>query len=84
MLVPAQFPVNVTTTPGAQQVLATIDAAYQAHIKSVVPGVSQYEKQDWTLIPCCHGAFNSTQEQEFIREHEWSLALWELFGCVCL
>jgi arylsulfatase A-like enzyme len=76
-----RVPLNVSDYA---DIVANIDNALQQHLEEVVPGVSQYEKQRWTLVPCCHGSFNSSDFLDYIREHEWSLALWEELGCVCM
>lgn len=75
-----QNPVNVTTQP---DVLQSITAAYQQHLKTVVPGISQYEGQDWSLIPCCNGTFDEVVYEEALKDHEYGLALWDVLGCVC-
>jgi arylsulfatase len=73
-------PFNVTDYP---DIYATIDQEYQHHVNTTVKGIPQYGPQNWTLVPCCNGAFNSTEFLEYIREHEWSLAIWDELGCVC-
>jgi len=76
-----RYPVNVTTQP---QVMAALTAAYRQHLKDVIPGTSQYDLgQDWSLIPCCKSTFDPKEWEYYIEHHEWSLALWELIGCVC-
>jgi len=75
-----RVPFNITLYP---QLYDDFMTAYKEHLQNIDPGVSQYEELDWSLIPCCHGSFDLNQWEEYIKEHEWSLALWELFGCVC-
>jgi hypothetical protein len=52
-----QHPVNVTTQP---EVLKALLAGAAAHRASVVPAPSQYEAQDWSLVPCCNKGYNIT------------------------
>jgi len=74
--------VNVSAASEAD-VITSINVAYQNHLASVVPGKSQYEAQDWSVVPCCQSALNVTALEEYLKDHEWSLALWEELGCVC-
>jgi len=52
-----QYPVNATAQP---EVLAQLIEAANAHTSSVVPGVSQYEALDWSIMPCCDKTYNVT------------------------
>lgn len=61
--------------------LATIIAASKAHVASITPSVSEYEAQDWKLVPCCHKKFDWHQAMEFVSEGKLGLAIWD--SCVC-
>jgi hypothetical protein len=55
-----QFPFNVTAQPELLPILNNLIAAANAHVASVVPGVSQYEALDWSIMPCCDKTYNIT------------------------
>jgi len=74
-------PFNVSDYP---DIYSMIDQEYLHHNSTVIRGPPQYDAQNWTLVPCCNGPINDTDIEKFIREHEWSLALWDELGCVCL
>jgi hypothetical protein len=73
-------PLNTTLYP---EQMAALEQAYASHLASLIPGVSQYEQQDWSLIICCHSGFNLTLFEEYLKAGDWSLAEWEALGCVC-
>ena len=61
--------VNTTTQP---ELIAFMINAANEHVNSVVPGVSQYEGLDWSLVPCCNKAFNATVRPWGVRlERRW-------------
>jgi hypothetical protein len=79
-----RVPLNTTTVPEYARALALCQDAYTQHMHEITRGVPQYNVGlDWSLVPCCKAPFNSTEWQQFIDSGEWTLALWELAGCVC-
>ena len=73
-----QLPVNVTTQP---EILATIIRVSQEHVANITRGISQYEAQNWDVVPCCNHPYNKTQAEGFWSAGDYGLAIWD--KCVC-
>lgn len=61
--------------------LATIIRISQEHVANITRGVSQYEAQNWDVVPCCDHPYNKTQAEGFWSAGEYGLAVWD--KCVC-
>lgn len=61
--------------------MAMLQAVAKAHVANITRGPSQYEAQDWAVVPCCHHAYNATQARQFWEDGYPGLAVWDT--CVC-
>jgi arylsulfatase A len=76
-----RYPFNVSDYP---QIYSIINEEYNRVNSTTVKGVQQYDWQNFTIMPCCDGPFNLSDFLRFMKQGNYSLAMWDALGCVCM
>lgn len=64
-------------------VYLAISTEYERILNETVFGKSQFDLQQFSVMPCCNVQPDETAFWKYVKEHDFSMAAWELLGCVC-
>lgn len=75
------YPLNNIDYPDIMKILNTV---YERATKAQVNyPLSQYEPQDWRVVPCCNGNVTMLEMERLISNGITGFSMWEQLGCVC-
>jgi arylsulfatase A len=73
----------IYNTSDYPDIFKIIDSEYNRTINETIKGPEQFNSQNFTVMPCCNAIPNETLFREYLQDHEYSMAVWEILGCVC-